>query len=123
MISSGTQQLGTIRLHTLNTIAYSLIIIDTLPLLSSHPDSIIHTRFTGQMQTLLRRSTTANDGLVAIEVLGDFLERRVARLDVKEIDDCELDAEPNAVEDVIFPGQGVEGDGIDVLVEENCDAN
>jgi hypothetical protein len=54
-------------------------------------------------------------------VLGDLLEGSVAGLDVEEVDSGQLDGEPYAVEDVVFPSEVVECDGIDVLVEEDCE--
>jgi len=51
-------------------------------------------------------------------VLCNLLERGVLGLDVEEVDDGQLDSEPAAVDDVVLPLDGVEGDGVDVLVEE-----
>ena len=91
---------------------------------TSHPlrrmaNRIVQAGLAREMQALLSGGATTDDGLVAVEVFGDFLERGVAGLDVEEVDDGELDAEPDAVEDVVFPGEVVEGDRVDVLVEED----
>ena len=118
------ESLGTfIRGDALDTISDSLLTINACTPLSGHPDSVIHAGFAGQLQTLFSRSTTADDGLVAVEVLGDFFEGRVSGLDVKEIDDGEFNSEPDAVEDVVLPGEVIEGNWIDVLVEEDCDGS
>ena len=49
-------------------------------------------------------------------MLGNLLKRSVAGLDVEEVDDNELDDDPNIVHDVILPSDVLEGDGVDVLV-------
>jgi hypothetical protein len=92
--------------------------LDPTLLLHRHPHRILQPGLGRQMQALLCRDAAAQHGLVAVKVLDDLLERRVARLDVEEPDGGKLDAEPAAVEDVVFPAEGVEGDWVDILVEE-----
>jgi hypothetical protein len=47
-------------------------------------------------------------------MLGDFFEGSVAGLDIEEVYDSQFDAEPDAVNDVVFPVDVLEGDGIDL---------
>lgn len=56
----------------------------------------------------------------AIKVLGNFLERSVTGLDVEEVNDNELDNDPDIVHDVVLPSDVLEGDGVDVLVAIRC---
>lgn len=53
------------------------------------------------------------DRILAVEDLGDLLERRPARLDVEEVDEDELDEDPERVEkgEVPVVGQVGPGDG------------
>jgi len=88
-------------------------------ILSAHAYGIFQACLGRKLESLLGCGGTANYGLVAVEVLGDFLEGGVACFDVEEVDDGEFDGEPDAVEDVVFPAEVVEGDGVDVLVEED----
>lgn len=60
-----------------------------------------------QFARLLGRRRPADHGIVTIKVLGDLLQRRVARLNVEEPHHRQLDAQPHAVEDVVFPLDGV----------------
>src|SRR5690606_41953650 len=53
-----------------------------------------------------------------IKVLCNLLERRVARLDEEEVHDRQLDRKPDAVDDVVLPSDLIEGNGVDVVVEE-----
>ena len=71
------------------------------------------------MQPFLRRSTATQHRLVAVKVLNNFLKRSVACLNVEEVNRDQFDAEPTAIEDIVFPSKGVKGDRIDVLVEED----
>ena len=80
----------------------------------------MHTGLCSQSKTLLCGSTTTDDCSVAVEVLGDFLERSVAGLDVEEVDDNKLDCEPDIVEDIVFPAERLDSNWVDVLVEEDC---
>ena len=50
----------------------------------------------------------------------NLLERSVAGLDVEHVDDNEFDGEPDAVDDVVLPADVADGDGVNVLVEEDC---
>ena len=94
-------------------------ILLTRGVFSPHAHCIFQACLGSKLECLLRCGRTANNGFVAIEVLGDLLERGVACFDVEEVDDCEFHGEPDAVEDVVFPAEVVEGDGVDVLVEED----
>lgn len=47
---------------------------------------------------LLRSSSTTDQSGIAIEVLADFLKRRVLGLNVVEPDEDEFDSEPDALE-------------------------
>lgn len=56
------------------------------------------------------------DSVLAIEDLGDLLQRRALGLDVEEVDEDELDADPERVEErqvpvvrQVLPGDGAEG--------------
>lgn len=60
---------------------------------------------------------------LAIEVLGNLLERSVAGLDVEEVDNDELDSDPDVVDNVVLPGDVLERNRVDVLVEEEGDVN
>jgi hypothetical protein len=46
---------------------------------------------------LLRSSVATNECGVAVEVLGNFLERRATRLDVEDVDEAEFEGEPDAL--------------------------
>lgn len=54
---------------------------------------------------------------------GQELTRSVPRLHVEEVDDGQLNGKPDTVEDVVFPVEGVEGNWVDVLVEEQSDVD
>lgn len=66
-------------------------------------DCSIKTEISGHAQSLVRSSSTTDESVVTVEMLGDFLKRSVASLDVEEVDDDEFETEPDAVEDVILP--------------------
>jgi hypothetical protein len=110
---------GTSAFHPLDLLGHDLLLPGHI--LGTHADSILQPGLGGQLQRLLRRGSPTDDGFVAVEVLGDLLEGSVAGLDVEEVDSGQLDGEPYAVEDVVFPSEVVECDGIDVLVEEDCE--
>ena len=67
---------------------------------------------------LLRGSSSTNSSSVTIEVASNFFERRVLGLDVEEVDNDEFESEPDAVDNVVLPLDGVQSDGVDVGVEE-----
>jgi len=64
-------------------------------------------------------------GIVAIDDLSQLLEGRALGLDVHEVDEDELEADPEGVDDVELPGvrlaEGLEGHGVGVLVEQQRD--
>jgi len=66
----------------------------------------------------LRNIRNTRLGLVAVEDLGNLLERGTLGLDVEEVDDDELEGDPAAVNGVEFPagGESLEADGVDVPV-------
>ena len=80
---------------------------------------VLQAHLIGQLPALVRSSGTSNHCVITVEVLSDFLEWGVAGLDVEEVDDSEFDGEPDAVNDVVLPANVVEGDGVDVLIEED----
>ena len=94
-------------------------ILLTRGVFSPHAHGVLQACLGSKLECLLRCSRTADNGLVTVEVLGNFLEWGVACFDVEKVDDCEFHGEPDAVEDVVFPAEVVEGDGVDVLVEED----
>jgi hypothetical protein len=57
---------------------------------------------------------------IAIEVLDNFLERRISGLDIEFPDDSEFEGEPADIHEVVFPRQSAEGNWIDVTIEEKC---
>lgn len=113
-------KLGPVAVRPFDFLSDDLLL--TSLILCPHADGIIKASLSGKLKTLLGRSCTTNDSLVTIEMFGDFLERSVACLDVEKVDDGKLDCEPDNVEDVVFPAQVVEGNRVDVLVEEDCEA-
>lgn len=66
-------------------------------------DCSIKAEISSHAQSLVGGSSTTDKSVVTIEMLGDFLERSVASLDIEEVDDDEFQTEPDAVEDVILP--------------------
>ncbi len=64
-------------------------------------------------------------GVVAIDDLGELFECRPFGLDVHEVDEGELEPDPDGVDDVQFPGvveaERLEGDRVGVLVEQQRD--
>lgn len=72
---------------------------------------------------LLSSDITTNHSSLAIEVLGNLLERGVLGLNVVLPDDSQLDGEPAAVDDVVPPLDVLESDGVDVLIEEEGDVD
>jgi hypothetical protein len=51
-------------------------------------------------------------------MLDNLLQRSISRLDIELPHNEEFKQYPDAVEDVIFPLEMIEGDGIDVLIKE-----
>lgn len=62
-------------------------------------------------------SITANKSRVAIEVLGDLLERCVLRFNKELPHDDQLEGDPAHVDNIVLPTDGAECDGVDVLIE------
>lgn len=56
--------------------------------------------------------------VVTIKLLRNFLQRWATRLYVVEVNDQTLDDEDDNVDEVELPGQVLDADGIDVLVED-----
>lgn len=71
-----------------------------------------------QLSTLLSRDIASKNRRVTIEMFHDLFQRSVPRLDIELPYNEEFKQDPYAVENVIFPLQMIEGNGIDVLVEE-----
>jgi len=86
---------------------------------TSGAHSIIKTSLLGKLKRLLVGSSTSDNGVFSVEVLGHLLERSVAGFDVEEVDDAEFESEPAAVNDVVFPADLAKSDGVDVRVEED----
>lgn len=70
-----------------------------------------------------RSGIATNDCRVAIEILGDLLERRVLGLDEPLPNDKRLKGDPANVDQVVLPGNGLQGDGVDVLIEPEGDVD
>jgi len=62
-------------------------------------------------------------GRIAIEVLDNFLERRISCLNVELPDNSEFEGEPADIYDIVFPRQSAEGNWIDITIEEKCKVN
>ncbi len=60
-------------------------------------------------------------GVLAIEERSGLLQREAPGLDNEEVAESELEGEPAAVDDVVLPSDVAEGDGVDVLVEDEGD--
>jgi len=88
---------------------------------SSHLLITSKTGLLENLETSLGSNITTEKTLLTIEVLDDFLERSVSGLDVEEVDDHKLETEPAIVDDVVFPVELVESDGVDVGVEEESE--
>lgn len=71
----------------------------------------------------MRRRTTGHNSRISIEMLCNLLQRRIPSLDIEEPDNGKLNTEPCAVEDVVLPSKMLQGDGVDVLVEEQREVN
>lgn len=84
---------------------------------------VVETGLLCESEGLLVCSGTSDDGIFTVKVLGHLLERRVARLDVEEVDDDQLDGQPGAIDDVVLPANLAESDGVDIRVEEDCEVN
>lgn len=67
---------------------------------------------------LLGGSSSTNRSGVTVKVASNFFERGVLGLDIEEVDDDEFESEPDAVDNVVLPLDGVQSDGVDVGVEE-----
>lgn len=64
------------------------------------------------------------DLLVSIEDGSDGLQRRLSEsLDQVEVDEDDLEEQEDTVDDVVLPLDGTEGDGVDVLVEDEGDVD
>lgn len=66
-------------------------------------DSVQASDLCGEDPAFLGSHGASNNGIIAIEVLGDLLKWSVAGLNVKEVDDRKLDCQPRAVDDVVLP--------------------
>lgn len=65
---------------------------------------------------LIRYSSNIQRSILAIKELSYLFQWSVPRFDQEEVDDAYFEGEENAIADVVFPLQGLEGNGIDVLV-------
>lgn len=64
------------------------------------------------------RNIATKNGVGAIKVLDDLLKRRVAGLDVVDVDDDELEGHPDGVDHVVLPFECGHGNRVNVAVEE-----
>ena len=120
-----------------NTIIYNLATVcTTVIIITVHPQSVtkplnlsvldldvldidgLKVHLLSKDTTLLSGSVTTDKSSLTVEVLGNLLKRSVLGLDVEEPDNDKLNGQPAAVDDVVLPSNGVEGDWVDVLVEE-----
>lgn len=83
-------------------------------------DDFLNVQCIYQLSSFVGGGSTADHGGVPVEVSSDFLQRGITCLNVEEPDHYQLDGKPHTVEDVVLPANVIEGDGVDVLVEENC---
>lgn len=81
-------------------------------------DGALETHLGGHGETLVGGSTTSQQGIFSVEMLGNFFQRSVSRLDVEDVDHDKFDGEPDAVDNVVLPADVSQGDWVDVLVEE-----
>ena len=70
------------------------------------------------MANIVRSVTESTGNVLAIEKRGGLLEREALRLDDEEVAEYELKREPRAVDDIVLPSDVLEGDRVDVLVED-----
>ena len=90
-----------------------------LLILISIPDCVLQTNLSSELSTLLGCGSTTNDSVLTVEMLGHFFQGCVLGLNEEEIDNGKLEAEPDNVEDVVLPAEGVKGNWVDILVEED----
>lgn len=81
-------------------------------------DGLNRLDLSNQLPTLLSRGSATEDRRVTIEMPDNFLQRSVPRLDKELPHDEQFEADPDTVENVVFPLQMAKGNGVDVLVEE-----
>jgi hypothetical protein len=96
-------------------------VLDSHAILLGHVDRTKTAHLGCQNLALLSSNGAAQNCLVSIEVLANLLKRSVAGFDVELPDDEELEGEPAAVDDVVLPLDGLEGNGVDVVVEEESE--
>lgn len=70
---------------------------------SAMADGSIEAEIRSHAESLVGSSGTTNESVVSVEMLGDFLERSVAGLDVEEVDGGKFAGKPDAVKDIILP--------------------
>lgn len=91
---------------------------DTFSLVLDLLDGARHSHLCRESGTLGRGISASHNSIVSVKVLGDFLEWRLSGLDVEEPNDRKLNSQPAAVEDVVFPADVLEGNWVNVLIEE-----
>ena len=74
-----------------------------------------------QVACLECSSIATNNGGISVEVLCDFLEWRVLGLNEPLPDDKRLEGNPADVDQIVLPGNRLQGDGVDILVEPESD--
>ncbi len=60
---------------------------------------------------------------LALKHKAELLERAIVRLREEEIHGGNLDKNPDAVDNVVLPANGVERDGVDICVKEDSEAD
>lgn len=71
-----------------------------------------------QLLSVTSSTFTTDLSILAVEVLGDFLKRSVSGFDEEEVDNDQLKSQPAVVHNVVLPGDVLDGDWVDVVVEE-----
>lgn len=74
-----------------------------------------------QLDHLLRRRLSPDNGFIAIKVLGNLLQRRVPGLDVKLPNNKQFKHQPDTVHNAVLPANVLDGNWVDVLIEEETE--
>lgn len=105
-----------LNIWTLTTnVEVAVLPIERIPLVNRPCEANLR----GELDALFGGSRAANDCILTVKVLGNLFQWRVPSLNVEEVDDDQFERQPDAVKDIILPTEIVEGNGIDVLVEED----
>lgn len=96
---------------------------DTFSLVLNLLDCTLQSHLGSKSSSLGRSISTSHNSVVSIKVLSDFLEWSMSGLNVEEPNDRKLNSQPAAVEDVVFPTDVLEGNWVNVLIEEEGQVN